>query len=192
MKNKIKHNIWFYLSILACIAGGIMGFAVGTGILLSIHVCACELPELPTDVKTYTDYRCYNIDGSAQKYIQDNAITEEHGIRMFDGYLCVALGSAYGELGDTFLIEFSNAMTVAVIMADEKADRDTDATNRYHFCPNYCGEDRACVVEFIVDKDKIPEDVSIYGSFDYCDMFQGDIRRLEYLGQHEDFKEVIK
>lgn len=166
-------------------------------VLIALAWCSCFLyiscsaeqlilPSLPTNVKTYTDYHCYNIDGSAQKYIQENATTEEHGIRMFDGYYCVALGSAYGEVGDVFIVELSTTMQLAVIMADEKADCDTDPTNRYHPCPNYCGEDRACVVEFIVDEDKIPEDVSIYGSFDYCELFHGNIRRITFVKHHED------
>lgn len=145
-----------------------------------------SLPDIPTNVKTYTDYRCYNIDGSPHKYIQDNAITDEYGIRIFDGYYCVALGSAYGEVGDIFIVELSTTMHLAVIMADEKSDNDTDETNRYHPCPNYCSEDRACVVEFIVDEDKIPEDVSVYGSFDYCELFHGDIRRITYVRHHDD------
>lgn len=153
---------------------------------INTEACELPLPPLPTNVKAYTDYHCYNIDGSAQKYIQDNAITEEHGIRMFDGYYCVAMGSAYGEVGDKYIIELSNGMRFAMIKADEKSDKHTDPTNRYHPCPNYNGEDRACVIEFIVDTDKIPEKVAIHGSFDYCELFSGDVKRISYMGRHKD------
>lgn len=157
-------------------------------VLIGHDVEACELilPKIPTNVKTYTDYHCYNIDGSAQKYIQDNALTDEYGIRMFDGYYCIALGSAYGDVGDVFIVELSNGISFSIIMADEKADEDTDSTNRYHPCPNYLGEDRACVIEFIVDENKIPENVSIYGSFDYCELFHGNIKRISSMGRHND------
>lgn len=184
MKKLNKNELKTLKKVLLMLAlfSWILGFGVG----FSVGVSAEELPSIPTDVKTYTDYHCYNIDGSAQKYIQDNAVTDEYGIRMFDGYYCVALGSAYGEVGDIFIVELSTTMHLAVIMADEKSDNDTDKTNRYHPCPNYCGEDRACVVEFIVDEDKIPEDVSVYGSFDYCDLFHGNIKRITYVKHHED------
>lgn len=163
-------------------------------VLMIVSVITCtsvsaenlQLPDLPTNVKTYTDYRCYNIDGSPQQYIQENAITEEHGLRMFDGYYCVALGSAYGEIGDIFIVELSTGMRLAIIMADEKSDRDTDSTNRYHPCPNYNGKNRGCLVEFIVDENCISNTIATYGSFDYCDFLEGDVRRLTYVGHHED------
>lgn len=182
MKKTTKINILFILFVLSIIE------VVITICMYNTHADACELtlPSLPTNIKAYTDYHCYNIDGSAQKYIQDNAITEEHGIRMFDGYYCVAMGSAYGEVGDKYIIELSNGMCFAMIKADEKSDKHTDSTNRYHLCPNYHGEDRACVIEFIVDTDKIPEKVAIYGSFDYCELFSGDVKRISYMGHHKD------
>lgn len=184
MKNQNKSELKKIRKVLLILAlfSWILGFGAG----FSVGVSAEELPDLPTDVKTYTDYRCYNIDGSPHKYIQDNAVTDEYGIRTFDGYYCVALGTAYGEIGDIFTVELSSGTSISVIMSDEKADKDTDPSNRYHPCPNYCGKDRACVVEFIVDKKKIPKNVSIYGSFDYCEQFNGDIKSITYVKHHED------
>lgn len=146
-----------------------------------------RLPDLSTNVKYCTDYRCYNIENTPQKYIQDNAITDEYGLRKFRGDYCVGLGTAYSDnIGDRFYIELENGTSFTMILSDIKADQDTDPTNRYYPCVDYDGQPAANVLEFIMDSDAVSDEMYSYGSLHYYDYFDGDIVKMVYLGRSLD------
>lgn len=97
--------------------------------------------------RTYMDYRLvtatntnnYRVLNSDDSYTDSNT-----GIRMNDNQICVAVGSYYGLPGDYIDIVLEDGTVVEAIVADGKADEDTDPTNRYQ---KYDGS----VVELIVD-----------------------------------------
>lgn len=97
--------------------------------------------------RTYMDYRLvtatntnnYRVLNSDDSYTDSNT-----GIRMNDNQICVAVGSYYGLPGDYIDIVLEDGTVVEAIVADGKADEDTDPTNRYQ---KYDGS----VVELVVD-----------------------------------------
>ncbi len=143
-----------------------------------------SLPNMPSDMKLCTDYRCYNIDGTPHKRLQEASYTDELGCRRYNDDYCVALGSFYSDrIGDRFEVTLDTGVTFTVITADMKADIHTDESNRYHPCVNYDGEDCANVLEFIIDTDVLPNEVYAYGSLGYYDYFKGDVIKMTYLGR---------
>lgn len=97
--------------------------------------------------RTYMDYRLvtatntnnYRVLNSDDSYTDSNT-----GIRMNDNQICVAVGSYYGLPGDYIDIVLEDGTVIEAIVADGKADEDTDPTNRYQ---KYDGS----VVELVVD-----------------------------------------
>lgn len=97
--------------------------------------------------RTYMDYRLvtatntnnYRVLNSNDSYTDSNT-----GIRMNDNQICVAVGSYYGLPGDYIDIVLEDGTVIEAIVADGKADEDTDPTNRYQ---KYDGS----VVELVVD-----------------------------------------
>lgn len=142
------------------------------------------LPSLPTNIKSYTDYRFYNIDGTPHKRLQSVAWTDELGCRRYNNDYIVALGSFYStDIGDRFEITLDTGNVFTVILGDGKADIDTDVNNMYAPCTNYNGEACANVLEFIVDKNILSDKAYNYGSVDYYDKLKGNIIKMTYLGR---------
>ena len=143
-----------------------------------------ELPDLPTDRKVCTDYRFYNIPGTPHNRMQLAAWTDEQGCRRYGDYYIVGLGSAYSDrVGETFEVELDTGVVFRIITGDMKPDDDTDVTNRFEACYNYCGEYCANVLEFIMDKEVISRSAYEWGGVDYYDNFKGNIVRMTYLGR---------
>lgn len=101
-------------------------------------------------------------------------VSEDGLLYSEDGYVGVALGSKYGNIGDKFILEFDNERELKVIKLDEKADKDT-VDGCYHRSDN-------SVVEVLVDVDKAsksyPLAVNVWGNFNYSDKFNGEITNV--------------
>lgn len=91
------------------------------------------------------------------------------GLMTYNGYICVALGSYYGQIGDVFKITFEDGQVIEVIKADGKADRDT-INGAVH-------KTDGSVVEFIVDMNVL--DSSVMMSGDVGTIYQGKILKIE-------------
>lgn len=120
------------------------------------------------------DYREITNKQSKQYKLIKNLIKSSDGLlRDNDGYIAVALGSYYGEIGDRYIIKLSNGNEVKIIKADEKSDKDT-INGCYH-------KSDKSMIEVIVDRDKIKNSYSIaerMGDFNYSDLFNGSIERI--------------
>lgn len=142
------------------------------------------LPSLPTNIKSYTDYHFYNVDGTPHKRLQQVAWTDDYGCRRYNNDYIVALGSFYSvDIGDRFEVTLDSGNVFTIILGDGKADVDTDPTNMYAPCVNYEGEQCANVIEFIIDKNVVSIEAYRYGSMDYYDLFKGNIIKMVYLGR---------
>ena len=142
------------------------------------------LPSLPTNIKSYTDYRVYNVEGTPHKRLQQAAWTDEHGCRRYNDDYIVALGSFYStDIGDRFEVTLDTGRVFTIILGDGKADCDTDVTNMYAPCINYDGEMCANVIEFIIDKYVVDSEMYSYGSLDYHSEFKGNVIKMVYLGR---------
>jgi len=142
-----------------------------------------EVPaEVDTSFKTYMDYRCITNRYSEQyRYIQTWAWCDYDGFMRADGekdlgiednYYLVALGSYYGtQIGDKYRITTDLGNTIYAVLADCKADRDTDYTRRYSYNND--------VVEFLVYTPRLPVEVLRTGSANTYMPLCGKITAIE-------------
>lgn len=102
--------------------------------------------------KNYEDYRRLTSPSSKQYAMQHDgkASTDAKGLRRYpssvNGNSCymVAMGTYWGLVGSEYLVELSSGQTIQVIMGDVKANKDTDALNKYQ-------KSDGSLLEFIVD-----------------------------------------
>lgn len=137
-----------------------------------------DLPDVDTSVKTYMDYRTITNKKSKQWALQEKATTNEDGLRMLDGKYLVAMGTFYSDhVGRMYQIILENGTTFDVIIGDIKDDKDTDANNQHK---------DGNVVEFIVDRSKMPRDSKLMGDVSYTPGagLMGPIRAIVYLGEY--------
>lgn len=128
--------------------------------------------------KSYMDYRMITDTSSCQWKLQQNAYTDENGLRKIDEFYCVALGSGISDiLGKKYLITLDSGVQVKVIAAEQKSDRHTDPTNKYI----ERGDGSINIVEFIVQTESMPDIVRIMGDVSYMpgDLFFGNIIEME-------------
>lgn len=133
------------------------------------------------EFKSYMDYRTITDVSSAQYQLihSDQICVGSDGLLYDnDGYIGVALGSVFGEIGDKFIINTSSGQTIHVIKLDEKSDQDT-IDGIYH-------KSDGSVIEFLVDTDMIsasyPESYTM-GNFNYEDKFSGYVTSVTKVGR---------
>lgn len=131
------------------------------------------VPDVDSDFKSYMDYRCITNTSSDQYKLQQKCYTDDNGLRVYDGYYAVALGTYYSStIGDKFHITLDTGEEFDVIVGDVKADCDTDKTNRY--VPV-----NGNIIEFIVDTKKLPKDVRFMGTISALNEFEGSVESIE-------------
>ena len=112
-------------------------------------------------IKSYMPYEA--IKACKQYDLQQIAYTGNYGIRMIDGRYCIAVGSAFTtQLGTYIDLVLSNGFVIPCILADCKADKDTDPSNRITVHDN-------SAVEFIVHIDSLPLNVKQRGDVSFVD-----------------------
>ena len=126
------------------------------------------------EFKCYEDHRCITDTGSPQYALQQKAWTDDYGLRRYESYYCVALGSAYGsEIGTKYLITLSSGAELMVILADQKADRDT--------VQGHTRDRSGAVIEFVVDTPALPYEVKQSGSVSSIPGFNGEVKEIRRL-----------
>ncbi len=109
-------------------------------------------------IKSYMDYRMITDETSNQYELQSNhsVYTNNQGLRMVSGRYCVALGSYYTtQIGQYVDVELENGEVIRGVLADCKADDDTDTNNQIH--------NDGSVVEFVVDTDVLDKNIIYHG-----------------------------
>lgn len=146
------------------------------GVLLCASMIFSVPEDISTDFKSYMDYRCITNTNSSQYKLQKYAWTDENGLRRYDDYYLVALGSYYSStVGDCFKITLDTGETFDVMVGDCKADCDTDSTHMYHPMRDGSGN----VIEFIVDTKELPKEVRRMGTVSAIDIFEGNVESIE-------------
>ncbi len=109
---------------------------------------------------------------SEQYELQKSAETGEYGIRIVNGRYCIAVGSRFAyEIGTKIDVVLENGTILKCILSDQKADKDTDASNSYHLCDG-------SYVEFIVDRVKFNQAAKKSGNVGSIPKFAGKIAEL--------------
>lgn len=111
----------------------------------SVSIGACST----SSTKTYEDYRLITSVGSAQyQYIHNHCTVDEKTGFLIDeeGFMGVAMGYAFGEIGSRYYIELDTGITIPVVKVDAKASE---------HAPNGCSAaSDASVIEFVIDTDR--------------------------------------
>ncbi len=101
-----------------------------------------------SSTKTYEDYRAITNTGSKQWQIIHNEMTVDPTTGFLvdeDGFIGVAMGYSFGEIGSRYYVELDTGIIIPVIKVDAKAA--TDASNG-------CSANAdASVIEFVIDSD---------------------------------------
>ena len=133
---------------------------------------ACKMYDVPytNGNKTYMPYKVYRngkycsiFSSSSKQYkLQKYCHTGDYRIRKYKDRFCVALGSAFGvSIGQYFDLCLENGEIIPCIMADQKADRHTDASNIITL-------QNGCMSEFIIDNAKLDLMAKRMGDISYC------------------------
>lgn len=123
---------------------------------------------LDTSFKSYMDYKYITNTDSVQYELQQDAWTDENGLRRYGDEYMVAVGSYYGDVGDHIEITLDTGEVLECIIGDSKGDR------YYHLCGK-----GANVVEFIVDTHKLDKTVTKMGDCSWIDGLEGQVLTIE-------------
>ena len=99
--------------------------------------------------KTYMDYRMTTVVSSRQyQFLNYECTVDKKTGFLYDdeGFIAVALGSYYGEIGDRFYFTLDSGIVLPLVKGEEKADEDTDYSGCYHTIDG-------SVVEFVICDD---------------------------------------
>lgn len=131
-------------------------------------------PTRVLEFKSYMPYTAITNESSDQWKLQhsDECYTGDYGIRMVNGRYCVAVGSAFTTKIGTWLdVVLTDGTVIECVLADCKADVDTDSTH------TYCVYDET-TVEFVIDKDVIDPDAKKRGSFHIIDGWEAGVEYI--------------
>lgn len=131
--------------------------------------------EHETWFKAYMDYRTITDTESVQYAMQQNAWTDDRGLRRIcDDYL-VAMGTGWLETGcgERFTVTLESGRVFTVRVGDIKADQHTDDTHRYRSCGS-----GANVLEFIVDTGNLSDETRNAGTVSVYPELSGNITAI--------------
>ena len=129
-----------------------------------------------SNVKTYMDYKAITDTRSMQYALIRNHLEVSDGyLYDKDGYMAVALGSYWGDIGDRFTFYLDSGIELKVIKTDRKADNHTF---------NGCNQRwDGSVLEIIIDSDTTPYNRQSngyywHGNWNNNPEFRGNIERV--------------
>ncbi len=131
-------------------------------------------------IKSYMDYGKITLKSSNQYKLQESAYTGNYGIRMVNGRYCIAVGSYYTTKIGTYLdVVLENGEVIRGILAECKADRDTDSTNRIH--------SDGSAIEFVVDEQSLNSTARKYGDVSKVNNWNSKVDYIKIYDKVEDF-----
>lgn len=134
-----------------------------------------------SSVKTYMDYRAITDKTSPQyQFIHSDEITicEDGFLRDSEGYIGVAMGGYFGEVGSRYICRLDNGVEIKVVKVEVKAEQDT--------VQDFYGKDNYDIIEFVIDtkaqwmQDNKWENGYIFsGNFNNYEAFNGKIVEID-------------
>lgn len=134
-----------------------------------------------TSAKTYMDYRQITDPTSLQFQLinSEKIYIDKYGyLRDEEGFIGVAMGSYFGEIGSKYICHLDNGKQIKVIKVESKND--------IHTISNFCGYLAYDIIEFVIDsqtewmKNNIWSNGYIFnGDFNNCENFSGKIIKIE-------------
>lgn len=161
-----KHHVWHVATLIMLVST-----------LWTPMICKAQTIETPTDseFKSYMDYRTITSVSSRQYKLQSMCETNENGLRTYNGYYTVAVGSGFGvTVGDYIDVQLSTGNVLHCIVGDMKQDAHTDAANIQAHNGN--------IVEFIVDIWQLDSDARSSGDISDIEGFGGYVASVRTQG----------
>lgn len=153
--------------------------------LLSMALCAaiCLTPitaiaksyEVPDNnsFKTYMSYTTITNQSSNQYALQQVCFTDENGLRRYDDYFVIAVGTYYTSVVGTRIdVTLDTGRVLQCVVGDIKADVHTDAMNRQM-------SENGNVIEFLVDAKALDKRALRSGDISSIDGFEGSITNID-------------
>lgn len=139
-----------------------------------------KMYSLPTETtgsfKSFMDYRTITNKSSEQWRLQQDAVTDQQGLRMYRGRYLVAVGTHYSSYcGKELDVTLDTGKLIRVVVGDVKQDIHTDETHRY--VPT-----NGNIIEFIVDTSKLDSLTRAMGDISYTGFAGSVISIVEPLG----------
>lgn len=132
--------------------------------------------------KTYMDYRMTTVVSSRQyQFLNYECSVDKNTGFLYDedGFIAVALGSYYGEIGDRFYFTLDSGIVLPLVKGEEKADEDTDYSGCYHTMDG-------SVIEFVIDANYASNyfyssgnGLVLNGNYNNYSLFKGSISKVE-------------
>lgn len=182
-QNNYKHNLnnWYGCSILSKTS------EKKYLNLIEDNIDALGIPQCNTSFKTYMDYRTITDKNSVQYTMQQDAWTDEFGLRRYGDDYMIALGTYYTDIcGERFRITLDSGNSFTAVVGDIKSDEHTDKNNQYTAVYDNRGNFiSANIVEFIVDEEYLSDKIKTWGSVGAISQFKGDIVMIERLYEND-------
>lgn len=156
---------------------------------IKITYTSLALPDVSDNsFKSYMSYKAITNTASTQYKMQQEAWTDDMGLRRYGDDYMVAMGTYYAEqCGERFRITLDTDEVFTVVTGDIKADCHTNKNHMYSSVYNYDGTFRSAnILEFIVDTKKLDKYPKNLGDISGYDKFSGNITKIERIDVDED------
>ena len=140
--------------------------------MVGIIMAAIISDGLDTSFKAWMSYKAITNTSSVQYELQQDAWTDDNGLRRYNKDYMVAVGTPYGNVGDRIKITLDTGEVFNAIIGDSKGDR------YYHSCSK-----GANVVEFIVDTKELDNEAKKMGDISYIPFFEGEVIDIQKLDE---------
>jgi len=136
---------------------------------VDIEVCSTS------SSKTYMSHTLISRNSIQGKFIEANMTIKDGFLYDKDGFMGVALGSSFGNIGDRFIFTLDSGVELKLIKIERKADKHT-----FNGCEQRWDKS---VIEFVIDPatNLIPRASNGYiaqGNFNNLEQFRGRITRV--------------
>ncbi|MBQ2510209.1 MAG: hypothetical protein II529_05250 [Erysipelotrichaceae bacterium] len=132
--------------------------------------------------KTYMDYRMTTLVSSRQyQFLNYECTVDKETGFLYDeeGFIAVALGSYYGEIGDRYYFTLDSGIVLPLVKGEEKDDGDTDSTNCFQ---KWDGS----VIEFVISDEYAASYFGangngyvLNGNYNNYSLFEGSFVKVE-------------
>lgn len=141
------------------------------------NLISYDVPEGATYFKTYMGYKAITDKSSEQYKLQQEAYTDEYGLRKIDDYYLVAIGSYYSTtIGDKFVVYLEGGNRIKVIVGDFKDDAHTNDTHQYKSIYDMDGNFISKnVIGFIVDTSALDKTAKKLGDVSAIEGLNGNV-----------------
>lgn len=159
-------------------------------ICISISLMGCTAEASTTykvpknsSFKSFMDYGTITNKTSEQYAIQQDSITLDNGLRVYNGFYTVAVGTGFDAPAGTYIdVTLSTGVILHCIVGDIKQDAHTDATNRQV-------AHNGNVIEFIVDTAVLDAGVKAAGDISKISGYEGYVKNVKVYDDIPDFEE---